>query len=51
MASLTDGMNLLGTDISVHYMVSAIVLALAVLSDVSTRKAPKWHRLPFEESG
>jgi putative multiple sugar transport system permease protein len=37
MASLTNGMNLLGWDISVQYMVRAVVLAGAVIFDVSTR--------------
>ena len=38
MASLTNGMNLMGADISVQYMVRAIVLAAAVIFDVATRK-------------
>jgi len=38
MASLTNGMNLMGADISVQYMVRAIVLAGAVIFDVATRK-------------
>ncbi|MFN2184213.1 MAG: sugar ABC transporter permease [Anaerolineae bacterium] len=39
MASLTNGMNLMGADISVQYMVRAFVLAGAVIFDVATRKA------------
>jgi putative multiple sugar transport system permease protein len=38
MASLTNGMNLLGWDISIQYMVRALVLAGAVIFDVATRK-------------
>jgi putative multiple sugar transport system permease protein len=38
MASLTNGMNLLGWDISVQYMVRALVLAGAVIFDVATRR-------------
>jgi putative multiple sugar transport system permease protein len=38
MASLTNGMNLMGADISVQYMVRAIVLAAAVIFDVATRQ-------------
>jgi putative multiple sugar transport system permease protein len=38
MASLTNGMNLMGADISIQYMVRAIVLAAAVIFDVATRK-------------
>jgi putative multiple sugar transport system permease protein len=41
MASLTNGMNLLGWDISIQYMVRAVVLAGAVIFDVATRKAAK----------
>jgi putative multiple sugar transport system permease protein len=37
MASLTNGMNLLGWDISVQYIVRAAVLAGAVIFDVATR--------------
>jgi len=37
MASLTNGMNLLGWDISIQYMVRALVLAGAVIFDVATR--------------
>jgi putative multiple sugar transport system permease protein len=39
MASLTNGMNLLGWDISIQYMVRAVVLAGAVIFDVATRRA------------
>ncbi len=39
MASLTNGMNLLGWDISIQYIVRAVVLAGAVVFDVATRKA------------
>jgi len=38
MASLTNGMNLKGVDLSVQYMVRAGVLAIAVIFDVATRK-------------
>lgn len=38
MASLTNGMNLLGWDISIQYIVRAMVLAGAVIFDVATRK-------------
>ena len=38
MASLTNGMNLMGADISIQYMVRAFVLAAAVIFDVATRK-------------
>jgi putative multiple sugar transport system permease protein len=41
MASLTNGMNLLGWDISIQYIVRALVLAGAVIFDVQTRKAAK----------
>ena len=37
MASLTNGMNLMGVDISWQYIIRGIVLILAVLFDVSTR--------------
>jgi putative multiple sugar transport system permease protein len=39
MASLTNGMNLMGVDISIQYMVRALVLAAAVVFDVATRRA------------
>jgi putative multiple sugar transport system permease protein len=38
MASLTNGMNLLGWDISIQYIVRALVLAGAVIFDVATRR-------------
>ncbi len=41
MASLTNGMNLMGVDLSIQYMVRAFVLAAAVVFDVATRKAAK----------
>ncbi|WP_047979758.1 sugar ABC transporter permease [Ornithinibacillus contaminans] len=41
MASLTNGMNLLGTGISYQYMIRGGVLALAVIFDVTTRKRGK----------
>ncbi len=41
MASLTNGMNLLGWDISIQYIVRAFVLAGAVIFDVATRKSAK----------
>ena len=41
MASLTNGMNLLGWDISIQYIVRALVLAGAVIFDVQTRKGAK----------
>lgn len=37
MASLTNGMNLLGWDISIQYIVRALVLIGAVIFDVATR--------------
>jgi len=37
--SLTSGMNLLGTDISLQYIIRGAVLVLAVVFDVTTRKA------------
>jgi putative multiple sugar transport system permease protein len=39
MSSLTNGMNLMGIDISYQYIVRAIVLAAAVIFDVQTRKS------------
>ncbi|MHB0922795.1 MAG: sugar ABC transporter permease [Bellilinea sp.] len=39
MASLTNGMNLLGWDISIQYIVRALVLVAAVVFDVATRKS------------
>ncbi|MFC1996801.1 sugar ABC transporter permease [Chloroflexota bacterium] len=38
MTSLTNGMNLMGIDISYQYIVRAIVLAAAVIFDVTTRR-------------
>jgi len=38
MSSLTNGMNLMGIDISYQYVVRAIVLAGAVIFDVTTRR-------------
>lgn len=39
MSSLTNGMNLMGIDNSVQYLVRAIVLAGAVIFDVATRRS------------
>jgi putative multiple sugar transport system permease protein len=36
--SLTSGMNLMGTDIALQYVVRGAVLVLAVVFDVVTRK-------------
>jgi putative multiple sugar transport system permease protein len=41
MASLTNGMNLLGWDISIQYIVRALVLVGAVVFDVQTRRSAK----------
>ncbi len=41
MASLTNGMNLLGWDISIQYIVRALVLVGAVIFDVQTRRSVK----------
>lgn len=41
MASLTNGMNLMGFDISLQYIVRALVLAGAVIFDVATRSRAK----------
>ncbi len=41
MASLTNGMNLMGIDISLQYIVRALVLAAAVIFDVTTRNRAK----------
>jgi putative multiple sugar transport system permease protein len=38
MSSLTNGMNLMGIDISYQYIVRAVVLAAAVIFDVTTRR-------------
>ena len=39
--SLTSGMNLMGTDISLQYIVRGLVLAAAVIFDVTTRRQVK----------
>ncbi len=39
--SLTSGMNLMGTDISLQYIVRGLVLAAAVIFDVTTRRQSK----------
>lgn len=39
MTSLTNGMNLMGIDISYQFIVRAIVLAAAVIFDVTTRRS------------
>jgi putative multiple sugar transport system permease protein len=41
MASLTNGMNLMGIDISRQYIVRGLVLAIAVIFDVATRNTRK----------
>ena len=41
MMSLTNGMNLMGIDISTQYIVRGAVLVLAVIFDVATRKQGK----------
>ncbi len=41
MMSLTSGMNLMGIDISVQYIVRGIVLVAAVVFDVTTRTSKK----------
>jgi putative multiple sugar transport system permease protein len=41
MASLTNGMNLMGIDISMQYIVRGLVLAAAVIFDVTTRRTGK----------
>jgi putative multiple sugar transport system permease protein len=41
MMSLTSGMNLMGIDISLQYIVRGLVLTLAVVFDVATRRAGK----------
>lgn len=38
MISLTNGMNLMGIDISTQYIVRGAVLVAAVIFDVATRK-------------
>jgi len=39
--SLTSGMNLLGTDISLQYIIRGAVLAAAVIFDAATRGVKK----------
>jgi len=41
MMSLSNGMNLMGIDISTQYIVRGVVLVLAVVFDVATRKQGK----------
>lgn len=41
MLSLTNGMNLMGSDISLQYVVRALVLVAAVIFDVATRNRGK----------
>ena len=41
MGSLSSGMNLMGIDISLQYIVRGLVLAAAVIFDVTTRKTVK----------
>jgi putative multiple sugar transport system permease protein len=41
MMSLTSGMNLMGIDIAYQYIVRALVLAVAVVFDVATRRREK----------
>ncbi len=41
MMSLTNGMNLMNIDISLQYIVKALVLAAAVIFDVATRRSGK----------
>ena len=41
MTSLSSGMNLMGIDISSQYIVRGMVLLLAVIFDVATRRASK----------
>lgn len=41
MSTLTNGMNLLGVDISLQYIILGIVLAAAVIFDVATRNKGK----------
>ena len=47
MTSLTSGMNLMGLDISLQYIVRAAVLVAAVIFDVITRSRRKSHRKMF----
>ena len=39
--SLMNGMNLMGTDISLQYVIRGAVLAAAVIFDVATRRGKK----------
>ncbi len=39
--SLTNGMNLMGTDIALQYVVRGLVLVLAVIFDVTTRRGSR----------
>jgi putative multiple sugar transport system permease protein len=39
--SLTNGMNLMGTDIAIQYIVRGLVLAIAVIFDVTTRRTAR----------
>ena len=39
--SLTNGMNLMGTDIAIQYIVRGLVLAIAVIFDVTTRRTSR----------
>jgi putative multiple sugar transport system permease protein len=39
--SLTIGMNMMGTDISLQYILRGLVLATAVIFDVTTRQRGK----------
>jgi len=41
MMSLVNGMNLLGSDISLQYIIRGIVLVVAVVFDVMTRTRGK----------
>jgi len=41
MMSLTSGMNLMGIDISLQYIVRGAVLVAAVIFDVTTRSSSK----------
>jgi putative multiple sugar transport system permease protein len=41
MLSLTSGMNLMGIDISLQYVVRGAVLVAAVIFDVTTRTSAK----------
>ena len=38
---LTNGMNLMGTDIAIQYIVRGLVLAIAVIFDVTTRRTSR----------